>query len=217
VSTQSGQEIEAERVIVTVPLGVLQSGRIAFDPPITSLNRAINLLAMGAVLRLALLFDEPFWEERKEIAGGKDLHDLSFVHATEEAIPVWWTAYPVRAPLLVGWAGGVKSTRIADRTTDGLTRIGIDILARVFAMNARTLAGKLVAAWTHDWQNDPWSRGAYSYPVVGGAEASQLLARSVSGTVFFAGEAASAEDRNGTVDGAIASGQEAARRILRKL
>ena len=65
------------------------------------------------------------------------------------------------------------------------------------------------------WSGDPFSRGAYSYVTVGGSGASKRLARPVQDTVFFAGEHADREERNGTVHGAIASGQHAAGRLLR--
>jgi monoamine oxidase len=67
----------------------------------------------------------------------------------------------------------------------------------------------------HNWSTDPFSRGAYSYVVVGGAGASKTLSRPVEGTLFFAGEAFDAEGRNGTVEGAIACGRHAAKLVRR--
>jgi hypothetical protein len=79
----------------------------------------------------------------------------------------------------------------------------------------RTVEG--YAAWTHDWQNDPYSRGAYSYQIVGGATAPAALARPLEGTLFFAGEATETSGATGTVHGAIASGKRAAAQVLRVL
>ena len=75
----------------------------------------------------------------------------------------------------------------------------------------------VVASWTHNWMNDPYSRGAYSYTVVGGSGAPAKLARPVRGTLFFAGEASDSEGRTATVHGAIASGRRAAKQALRAL
>ena len=66
----------------------------------------------------------------------------------------------------------------------------------------------------HDWQKDPFTRGAYAYLAPGGVEARASFARPVAGTLFFAGEATDAEQA-GTVAGAIASGRRAARQLLR--
>jgi monoamine oxidase len=216
VSTEDGRNLEARSAVITVPLGVLQSDAFVIAPEIPSLEQAKRLLAMGHVRRIALLFDEPFWEERSKIASGS-LHDLSFVHAPDDVIPTWWTAYPLRVPLVVGWAGGTKARTLSLLTSEELVEAALRILARNFRMQLRSLRKKLVDSWTHDWDADPFTRGAYSYPQVEGARASRLLARPIQDTVYFAGEAASAEDRNGTVDGAIASGEEAARRVIKSL
>jgi monoamine oxidase len=68
----------------------------------------------------------------------------------------------------------------------------------------------------HDWQGDPFSRGAYSYVGVGGDGAPAVLARPVQNTLFFAGEATAPEGRNGTVDGALTSGYRAAEEIKKR-
>jgi monoamine oxidase len=66
----------------------------------------------------------------------------------------------------------------------------------------------------HDWQSDPFSRGAYSYLGVGGVPARRALARPVARTLFFAGEATH-PDQSGTVAGAIESGHRAAREVVK--
>ena len=67
----------------------------------------------------------------------------------------------------------------------------------------------------HDWQSDPYSRGAYSYVKVGGAAARRALSRPVAGTVFLAGEACDSGGDAGTVAGALRSGADAATKLLR--
>ena len=65
----------------------------------------------------------------------------------------------------------------------------------------------------HDWQADPFARGGYSYVKVGGTGAREELAAPLEETLFFAGEATDTE-QSGTVGGALASGQRAAREVL---
>jgi monoamine oxidase len=72
----------------------------------------------------------------------------------------------------------------------------------------------LEAAYFHDWQSDPFSRGAYSYGTVGSDGVQQALASPIENVLFFAGEATDATGHNGTVHGAIASGHRAAKEIL---
>ena len=71
--------------------------------------------------------------------------------------------------------------------------------------------------WMHNWVHDPFARGAYSYPKVGGVDAPAVLARPLAGTLFFAGEATDTEGATGTVHGAIATGRRAARQVQRAL
>jgi monoamine oxidase len=76
------------------------------------------------------------------------------------------------------------------------------------------LRRQLVGAFTHDWQADPFSRGAYSYAAVGGIDAAQALAKPIAKTLYFAGEATSSDGYNGTVHGAIATGYRAVSEVL---
>ncbi|MFL5623623.1 MAG: FAD-dependent oxidoreductase, partial [Gemmatimonadaceae bacterium] len=93
----------------------------------------------------------------------------------------------------------------------------ISSLAENLGVTKRRVASQLEGFWTHDWQSDPFSRGAYSYALVGGARAAARLARPTQNTIWIAGEAADAEGRNGTVHGAIGSGRNAARAAARAL
>ena len=72
-------------------------------------------------------------------------------------------------------------------------------------------------AYFHDWQSDPFSRGAYSYGGVGADDAQRTLGSPVDNILFFAGEATDTSGYNGTVHGAILSGHRAAEEILSSL
>ena len=130
------------------------------------------------------------------------------------AFQTLWTAAPVDVPMLTLWAGGPPATRLRERGPRAILDAALRQLGSLFGTTRARARRLLVAADSHDWTADPFSRGAYSYQVVGGADAPDRLARPVRGTLFFAGEAASA-DESGTVPGAIASGRRAARQVLR--
>lgn len=216
--------VVARAAIVTVPAGVLQAppddnGGIAFAPPLDAKREALAGMAMGAVVRVAVRVREPFWaDERFGAAHGvKSLDQLSFVQGNDQAFPVWWTSYPIRSRLLVAWTGGAKAARLAAMAPGELDGQVVAALARSFGITPRRAAALVEATWTHDWIHDPYSRGAYSYQTVGGVDAPEALARPVRGTLFFAGEACAPDARTGTVDGAIASGERAARAVERAL
>jgi len=75
---------------------------------------------------------------------------------------------------------------------------------------------ELEAAYLHNWQTDPFSRGAYSYITVGGSDARNILAAPLEDTLFFAGEATDTENEAATVTGALQSGARAAREVTRR-
>jgi monoamine oxidase len=66
----------------------------------------------------------------------------------------------------------------------------------------------------HDWQADPFARGAYSYVPAGAADASLHLSYPVDGTLFFAGEHTDTSGHWGTVHAALRSGLRAAEQLL---
>jgi monoamine oxidase len=75
----------------------------------------------------------------------------------------------------------------------------------------------VTGTWYHNWQHDPFTRGAYSYGVVGGIDAPRVLMAPIGGTVFLAGEHTDPDGRSGTVHAAIMSGQRAARDVVEAL
>jgi monoamine oxidase len=123
---------------------------------------------------------------------------------------------PVRSELIVAWVGGPKAIALngasqaerIDRALDGFGALfGESVLARE----------EFEGGVTHDWHHDPFSRGAYSYIVVGGDGARSALAAPVDDTLFFAGEATSTDGQGGTVNGALETGERAAQEVATSL
>ena len=221
--TPSGpQSMSAARVIVTLPVSVLSApegseGSVRFDPPVSAIETAATKLEMGGVVRVALRFDEPFWTSARfsKRHDGHQFNESTFFQSVERVpFGVWWTPYPVESPMLTGWTGGPLAWELRGKSADEITDLAVRSLATVLGVARSTVSRRVLASFTHDWLTDPFSRGAYSYVGVGGSGAAAVLARPVERTLFFAGEHASS-GRNGTVDGAIASGFRAADQVLR--
>jgi len=217
-------EVTAGAAIVTCPVPLLQppesgqaraesAGNVTFDPPLPPAHRrALAALAMGDVVRVSLVLDEPFWRT-KTIGKNTSLRCLTFVHAGHDGMPVCWTTYPVESPVLVAWFGFPESMELARRSRDEIESETIAAVARLFHTTRRNFERRLRGCHLHNWSRDPLTRGAYSYAQVGGSDASKTLSRSIDGTIWLAGEAYDPEGRTGTVEGAIGSGQHAAQRI----
>jgi monoamine oxidase len=226
--TARGPEGEAfvyatPRVVVTLPLGLLKEregeGTIRFAPELPEKREAARRLEVGHAARVTLRFRERFWETLALPCGeGKrSLSGMSFLHAPEAAVPTWWTARPLLAPLLVGWAGGTAADRLTSKGEGFLVESALASLSQILGVARADVDGQLEAAYTHDWQADPFARGAYSYLPVGGLEAQNILARPVEDTLYFAGEATNTDGHNGTVHGALATGVRAARELLGRM
>jgi monoamine oxidase len=215
--------LSARRVLITVPLGVLQArtdekGAIQFIPELpTEKAAAIRNIEMGKVIRITLRFRERFWSDLPKIRhnNSKTMDAMSFLLSQDDWFPTWCTTLPEKLPLLVGWAPFHSATRLSGRGESFVTERSILTLHQLLGVSARELDSLLEHVYVHDWQSDPFSRGAYSYGKVGRHAAPQELAAPVENTLFFAGEATDVSGHNGTVHGAIASGRRAAAEICK--
>jgi monoamine oxidase len=206
--------LRARHVLVTIPHGVLRAapgseGAIAFEPELPpSTREAIARIAMGPVLKVVLCFREAFWES---------LHDGRWRDAAffvgDGEFPTLWTQLPVRANTLVAWAGGPFAERLAAKTSEECKALALACASKYFG-DAQAVEDAFEIAYLHDWQRDPYARGAYTYVLVGGEGAREALAAPIDGRIWFAGEATAEGSEGGTVAGALLSGLRAAREIL---
>ena len=204
-TTEAGETVRAAAAIVTVPLPLLE--RLRFEPELPEVRAAAARLAMGSVSKLVLRFREPFWR------GIGPLRDMLFLYAPDQPFPVWWTALDPDAPVLTGWAGGPRAAGLPAPGA-ALVAAAAGSLAASLGLAPAEVSRQVEAHYHHDWNADPWSRGAYSYVLAGGAEAYRTLERPIEGTLCLAGEATCGEGYNATMEGAMRSGLRAARALL---
>jgi len=198
VTARAGNEIlhfDADGAVITLPVGVLQAGSVVFDPQLPRQERAFASVAMGNVVKVNLILRPGLWPDDKQ----------GFLHLATEKFPTWWR----NGSVVTAWVGGPK----ADAHDSALVAINsaLDSLSQIFGRNARPF---VESAQFHNWRNDPFAYGAYSYVPVGGLNARRVLAQDVERTLFFAGEATAQPGFQGTVHGAVESGLRAAREVL---
>jgi monoamine oxidase len=214
-------ELVAPCVLITLPLAVLQTkpgetGAVRFEPALPRDKlEALTKLRMGQVLRISLLFryrfwSEHFWPDKRS----EDLSQLRFLFSDDGWFPTWWTLHPKDAPVLTGWAPFRCAERLSGKSESYIVDQCLRTLGRLFDMEPSRLSQILETAYCHDWWDDPYARGAYSYGAVGSDGAPETLAAPLEDTLYFAGEATDANGQSGTVQGAIASGVRAAKEIV---
>ena len=158
-----------------------------------------------------MLFREEFWKKGK-------LARLGFIARLRSRRPrVLDARATARADdgRVGRWASRCRLSRCSASTSAAIARSRRPRARSV--SRARSSRRLLVDSWTHNWEDDPFSRGAYSYPLVGGWKAGEMLTRPIRGTLYIAGEATVKEADSGTVHGAIRSGQRAAKQVARRL
>lgn len=201
----------AKKVLITVPVGVLQSQTIRFSPAITDTINAVKKLGFGPVIKTILQFDEAFWKN-EEFTQGKDLDKLSFIFS-KAIIPTWWTYHPKHVAMLTGWSGGPNAEKIKDLTDEEILLNALQSLSEIFSIDKATLQQKLKGWHIANWLNDPYSCGGYSYDVVNGSKFKQIIKTPIENTIFFAGEGLIDGPEIGTVEAALSSGRETAFKI----
>jgi monoamine oxidase len=205
--TRDGAAFEADAAILTLPLPLLSE--IALPPAARERASAAAAIGFGNVVKILLRFGVKWWAGH----GGQDLADLSFLFS-DATVPTWWTQHPAGYPVLTGWLGGPKADRVSSLGAAELVEMGLASLAEIFDLPLDRLRTDLIASRAINWGNDPFARGAYSYATPKTREALSVLRRPDGGAILFAGEGLYAGPDMGTVEAALASGQETAQTML---
>jgi monoamine oxidase len=214
VITEDEMSYEAEKLIVAVPLGVLQAAQTApaaieFSPELTDYKSVINEMGFGAVIKILLEFKHSFWEDDRH---GGVLEEMGYLFSDEE-IPTWWTQYPERSNILTGWIGGPEARSKKDSTDDELIRQSLTSLANIFALETEVLKSNLIAWKVANWTADPFTLGSYAYDTVAAPEARKLINAPIADTIYFAGEYLYEGTAMGTVEAALTSGRDVAEKM----
>jgi monoamine oxidase len=204
VASERG-EVAGQAAIVTLPLGVLKSGEVQFDPGLPGGHRrAIERLGFGTLNKLFLQFPEVRWPREPEMFG----------YLGDGWWEEWLNLVPVTGqPVLVGFNGGSvaeETEKLSERElVEGAMKVLRSMFGRDLPWPTRVFATR--------WKADPFSRGAYSHYAPGSTvQDRKVLASPVAGNLIFAGEACSV-DHPSTVHGALVSGWRAADFLLRRL
>jgi monoamine oxidase len=203
----------ADAAVLTVPHPLLEPAEdepaaIRFTPRLDEKLSATRLLEMGAVVKIILVFRDPFWRRVGPLQG------MLFLHRYDQPIPTWWSAVDPDVPVLTGWAGGPGARSLAGIGEQAVVTLAVASLAGALGLRSEEVMEHLEAHHFHEWQADPFSRGGYSYVAAGGVGAHAALAAPVADTLYFAGESTCGQGLNATMEGALRSGRRAAEELL---
>jgi monoamine oxidase len=197
--------VSAKCAVVAVPPALALD--IAFDPPLSDDRLALYRLAVAGVeTKTLVVYDEPFW--RADGFSGQSADAGSAAEVTIDASPS-----DGAAGVLASFAFGRVAEKVDALSADERRRAVLDALAVRFGPRAAQPAAFVETAW---W-NEPWSRGCSMahYPPGVLTRCGRLL-REPAGRVHWAGTETSTVS-HGAVDGAVRSGERAAREVLEQL
>ncbi|MHA4847454.1 flavin monoamine oxidase family protein [Flavitalea antarctica] len=209
VKTSGGKVYNARKVIITVPIGIIQrinnvTQVIEFNPSITGLLKNTKYIGFGSVVKYFGLFDNFFSSELSKPA----------MIISDKKIPTWWLRFHKDQVMLTGWLGGPSAIRNAGKSQDVYKEQMLESLASMFNVDKSELEKRLIASRAVNWIDNPFSFGAYSYEMVGSKEIKKTLRQPIAGTVYFAGEGLHEGDAPGTVESALVNGKEVAARLM---
>ncbi len=191
--------------IVTVPLGVLKSGAITFDPPLPDGHaRAIDALGFGVLSKSFFRFDRRNWKA--------DNAFYQYLGPENGLWSQWFTLGSDAGPIAVALNGGTRGRFVESRRPEDLLASALPIARRLFGDNI-----SLTDVRTSSWSVDPYALGAYSFhPPGSGPDDRRRLQQPISDRLYLAGEAVGV-DNPATATGAVLSGRYAANHLLHRL
>lgn len=197
--------VSAARVIVTVPTTIIAAEVIRFDPPLADKISAAAGLPLGVDDKLFIALDRNW--------AGDFVQDGFLVGSTTRRETMSYQLRPLGHPAIYCFFGGRFAAAMEHEGEAAMFAFAADELANILGNEIRHHIRPLAAT---AWQQDPWSRGSYSYALPGHADDRAILAEPIDDRLFFAGEATSPHDFS-TAHGAYISGVAAADAALASL
>jgi monoamine oxidase len=206
------QNYHSKKILLTIPIGLLQSQMIQFYPDIPDKINASKKLGYGPSIKTIFQFEKAFWEN-EQLTQGKKLNKLGFIFS-EAFIPTWWTQNPAKVCMMTGWSGGPHAEKLKGLSNEQIKDKGLESLSQIFNIDIIHLK-QFVKGWhVAEWMEDKYSCGAYSYEVVDGKKAKDIIRTPLDKRIYFAGEGLIDGPDIGTVEGALQSGRETAYKII---
>jgi monoamine oxidase len=200
-----GAVLRGRRAIVAVAPTL--AGRIAYDPPLPGYrDQLTQRMPLGTVAKCMAIYDEPFW--RAEGLSGQGTSDRGPVRLTFDNSP-----RDGSPGVLLGFLEGRRARDLGRLPERERRTAVIDCFTRLFGPRARAPDAYVERLWAEE----EWTRGCYGCHMPTGAWTNYGPAlHPPLGPLHWAG-AEYAHVWNGYMDGAVRSGEHAARDALDSL
>jgi len=210
--------MEANHVIVTVPLGVLKAGCIDFIPKLPQDKQdAIDKLGMGLLNKCTMLWNE---DDVLPWPSDKEWIERIIVDPQEGRQGRWTEFYspPIHncidrpAPILYAYSSGQAAQCAEEEYSNEETKQ--EVLSNLKSIFGSSYVPEPEEVLLSRWGEDEFSMGAYSYQRVGSTlDHRRDLGRPLNHRLYFAGEATHPR-QFATTQGALLSGIHVAKTII---
>ncbi len=199
------RSFEGPAAIVTVPLGVLKSGAIRFDPPLPDGHtHAVNALGFGVLSKSFFRFNRRAWKEENAF--------YQYIGPGGGLWSQWFTLPSAAGPIVLAFNAGERGRWVESSAPENLTTRALPVVRRLFGNDISP-----VEVRTSNWTVDPYALGAYSFHAPGsGLDDRRRLQEPISDRLYLAGEAIGVNNP-ATVTGAVLSGRYAAGQLMHRL
>ncbi|XP_057522015.1 polyamine oxidase 1 isoform X2 [Amaranthus tricolor] len=209
VKTEDGSIYEANYLILSVSIGVLQSDLISFRPPLPKRKTdAIGKCEVMVYTKIFLKFPYNFWPS------GTEKEFFIYAHERRGYYTFWQhmdNAYPGSNILVVTLTNG-ESKRVEAQSDQETKMEAMEVLRDMFGPDIPDAIDILVPRW---W-NNRFQRGSYSnYPIISNNQLVRDIKAPV-GRIFFSGEHTS-ERFSGYVHGGYFTGIDTANALLEEM
>jgi monoamine oxidase len=116
---------------------------------------------------------------------------------------------------LTGWIGGPGAAKKQNTTDEEILKESLQSLGNIFNRNPGELKDKLLAYKIVNWTAEPFTCGSYAYDTIASPVSRKVLNTPISDTLFFAGDYLYDGPIMGTVEAALTSGKEVAKKMIK--
>lgn len=195
---------QADKVIITVPISILKSNDILFQPALpTAKTNAFSKIGMGAGMKVFLKFSTKFFDQN--IIGG----EICAAYADDSV------GKAQNDNILLAFVMGEQAEYLTSLGSD--SAITQALLGELDLMYNGQASASFLTAHVENWTTNPFIRGAYSYSTVGMGNARSIAAQPIDKKIYFAGEAMNLNGHHQTVQGAVETGYREVMNLLKDI
>ena len=220
IECEDGEVINADYIVSTIPLGVLKTQDVQFEPALPDWKMgAIQRIGFGVLNKVVLVYKEPFWDQNRDIFGTLrnppnrfSLDPKDYFNQRGRFFQWFNVSKTSGLPTLLALMAGEAAFHTEKSTNDELIAEATGVLKAIYGAPVPDPIEAVVTRW----KRDQFSYGSYSYTGPNFQPDDYDVMAKPIGNLFFAGEH-TCGTHPATVHGAYISGLRAASEVLESM